>query len=52
MTYLLIGTIMEESMILRFAFTQVGAPVESTLFERILQYNTKYIFFELRFSAC
>lgn len=34
---------MEESMIPRFAFTQGGSPVESTLFERILQYNSNYI---------
>lgn len=37
------GTLMEESMIPRFAFTQGGSPVESALFERILQYNTNYI---------
>lgn len=37
------GTVMEESMIPRFAFTQGGSPVESALFERILQYDTNYI---------
>lgn len=37
------GTVMEESFIPRFAFTQGGSPVESTLFERILQYNSNYI---------
>ncbi|MCX8132231.1 MAG: hypothetical protein N3I35_19320 [Clostridia bacterium] len=37
------GTVLEESMIPRFAFAQGGAPVESALFERILQYNTDYI---------
>lgn len=37
------GTVMEESMIPRFAFTQGGSPVESSLFERILQYGTNYI---------
>lgn len=37
------GTVLEESMIPRYAFTQGGSPVESTLFERILQYNTNYI---------
>lgn len=37
------GTIMEESMIPRFAFTQGGSPVESVLYERILQYSTNYI---------
>ena len=30
-------------MIPRFAFTQGGSPVESALFERILQYDTNYI---------
>jgi len=37
------GTVMEESMIPRFAFTQGGFPVESDLFERILQYDSNYI---------
>lgn len=37
------GTILEESMIPRFSFTQGGSPVESPLYERILQYNTNYI---------
>ena len=37
------GTILEESMIPRCAFTYGGSPVESTLFERILQYDTNYI---------
>lgn len=37
------GTVMEESMMPRFAFTQGGSPVESALFERILQYDTNYI---------
>jgi len=37
------GTIMEESMIPRFAFSQGGSPIESTLFERILQYGRDYI---------
>lgn len=36
------GTILEESMIPRGAFYG-GAPVESTLYERILQYDTNYI---------
>ncbi|MDD4237020.1 MAG: hypothetical protein PHT62_00490 [Desulfotomaculaceae bacterium] len=37
------GTVMEESMIPRFAFTLGGSPVESALYERILQYNSNYI---------
>ena len=37
------GLILEENMIPRFAFTQGGIPIESTLFERILQYDTNYI---------
>ncbi|MGE5328515.1 MAG: hypothetical protein ACM3KR_03280 [Deltaproteobacteria bacterium] len=37
------GTIMEESMIPQFAFSQGGSLIESTLFERILQYGTDYI---------
>jgi len=37
------GIVMEESMIPRFAFTQGGYPVESELYERILQYDTNYI---------
>lgn len=36
------GTILEESMIPRCAFYG-GSPVESTLYERILQYDTNYI---------
>jgi len=36
------GKILEESMIPRCAFYG-GSPVESTLYERILQYNTNYI---------
>lgn len=36
------GTILEESMIPRCAFYG-GYPVESTLYERILQYDTNYI---------
>lgn len=37
------GTVMEESMMPRFAFTQGGSPIESALYERILQYDTNYI---------
>jgi hypothetical protein len=37
------GSVLEENMIPRFAFTQGGTPIESTLFERILQYDTDYI---------
>lgn len=37
------GLILEENMIPRFAFAQGGIPIESTLFERILQYDTNYI---------
>lgn len=37
------GTLMEESLIPRFAFTQGGSPVESALFKRILQYDINYI---------
>ncbi|HAQ40216.1 MAG TPA: hypothetical protein DCM73_04830 [Clostridiales bacterium] len=36
------GTILEESMIPRVAFYG-GSPIESTLYERILQYDTNYI---------
>ena len=36
------GTILEKSMIPRYAFYG-GSPVESTLYERILQYDTNYI---------
>lgn len=42
-SYVYGGTVMEESMIPRYAFTQGGSPVESALFERILQYGTNYI---------
>ena len=38
------GTVMEEGMIPRFAFTQGGSPIWSNLFERILRYNSNYIF--------
>jgi len=37
------GLVLEENLIPRFAFTQGGSPIESTLFERILQYDTQYI---------
>jgi len=37
------GTVLEENMIPRFAFTQGGTPIESKLYERILQYDTNYI---------
>jgi hypothetical protein len=37
------GTVMEESMIPRLAYSVGGSPVESPLYERILQYNTSYI---------
>ncbi len=37
------GTVMEESMMPRYAFTQGGSPIESTLYERILQYNSNYV---------
>jgi hypothetical protein len=36
------GTVLEEGMIPRCAFYG-GSPVESTLYERILQYDTNYI---------
>jgi hypothetical protein len=37
------GTVMEETMIPRYAFTQGGTPIESTSFERILQFDSHYI---------
>lgn len=37
------GIVLEESMIPRLAFSQGGSPIESTLFERILQYDTDYM---------
>lgn len=37
------GLVLEENMIPRFAFTQGGTPIESALFERILQYDTDYV---------
>ncbi|WP_035289662.1 hypothetical protein [Clostridium sp. KNHs214] len=37
------GLVLSENMIPKFAFTQGGSPIESTLFERILQYDTNYI---------
>lgn len=37
------GLVLEENMIPRFAFSQGGTPIESSLFERILQYGTDYI---------
>jgi hypothetical protein len=37
------GIVLEENLIPRFAFTQGGSPIESTLFERILQYDTHYV---------
>lgn len=37
------GTVLEETMIPGRAYTQGGSPVESTLYERILQYDTNYI---------
>jgi hypothetical protein len=42
------GTVMEESMIPRCAYTLGGSPVESPLYERILQYNTNYILYYRR----
>lgn len=42
-TNILGGTIMEETMIPRFAFTQGGSAIESTTYERILQYQNNYI---------
>lgn len=37
------GTILEDSMIPRFAFQYGGSPIESSLYERILQCDTDYI---------
>ncbi|MDF2591177.1 MAG: hypothetical protein K0S75_643 [Clostridia bacterium] len=37
------GSILEENLIPRFAFAQGGFPIESNLYERILQYDTHYI---------
>ncbi|WP_045516268.1 hypothetical protein [Clostridium sporogenes] len=37
------GVILEENFIPKFSFSQGGTPIESTLFERILQYDTNYI---------
>jgi hypothetical protein len=37
------GTVLEETMIPRYAFTQGGTPIESTSYERILQFDTNYI---------
>jgi hypothetical protein len=37
------GTVLEESFIPMYAFGQGGSPVESALFERILQASTHYI---------
>ncbi|MEH7443023.1 hypothetical protein V7201_12020 [Bacillus sp. JJ1122] len=37
------GTVMEETMIPRYAFTQGGTPIESTSYERILQFDSNYI---------
>ena len=37
------GNVLEESMIPRYGFGHGGIPVESSLFERILQYSMNYI---------
>lgn len=37
------GTVMEETMIPRYAYSQGGAPIESHFYERVLQNNTHYV---------
>jgi hypothetical protein len=37
------GTVMEEMLIPRYAFSQGGNPIESTSYERILQLDSNYI---------
>lgn len=37
------GTVMEETMIPRYAFTEGSVPIESASYERILQFDSHYI---------
>lgn len=37
------GTVMEETMIPRYAYTQGSAPIESTFYERVLQSDSHYV---------